>query len=259
MRIVCTAGLLMTIAGHSFGQGQQPIEGGRQLYYFGATSQDSLPPVRRVPAMAIAKKHQNAANPAVMHLGLRYHLLLFGDDKRATPVNAEEVFRNGDCLPLELESNHSAYLYVMNKQSDGNWSPMLPSPRMPEEVNVLNPGQKLRAPKGYCFNVEDPPGTETLIVILSRDPRDFMQLYAAIKQSTPEPSRFEPGSPSAPNPARLNSAVETMAGQFGTHHLPIGRAGRGATPKEAQHAVYVVNASNRPSSTLVARIEIRHL
>ena len=61
------------------------------------------------------------------------------------------------------------------------------------------PGKKIRAPKEYCFEISDPPGTETLFVVLSRSPRDFFELYDAIKapahlvrQPAPKPPRRRP-------------------------------------------------------------------
>jgi hypothetical protein len=197
-----------------------------------------------------------------MHLGLRYTLLLV-DANTNTPTDSTRVFKQGECVAIELESNRSGYLYVMNRQSDGNWAPLIPSSQAPEETNTLDPGKRIRVPKEHCFQIDDPPGTETMVVVFSRDPRDFMQLYEGMKGSTP--------AEAAPNPRRkaadqtlvadagkVNSAVDQITKQFGTRNLSIRRLDQPKTPQERPHSVYIVNVSDRPSSTLVARIEIRH-
>ena len=179
-------------------------------------------------------------------------------------ADSSRTFRKGECVAIELQANRSAYLYVMAKQSDGNWIPLIPSAEMPGEINVLDPGMKVRAPKGYCFEITDPPGTETLVVVLSRDPRDFRSLYEGIQGASPAPSEPKPASvrPDVVQFASarpVNSAVERIAEQFGgTRNLAIHRIAQPQAPDEPQYSVYVVNRSDRPSSTLVARIEINH-
>ena len=163
----------------------------------------------------------------------------------------------------EVESNQSGYLYVLSKQSSGGWLPLFPSSEMPNESNVIDPGQKVRAPKEYCFEIGDPPGTETLFVVLSRSPRDFFELYDAIK--TP-PANAAPAnsSKSTSNPVQLadarmvNSAVEKMAKAFGTRDLVIKKVTPATDKQETDYAVYVVNGSDKPSSTVVKKVEIRH-
>ena len=121
---------------------------------------------------------------AVKNLGFRYSVSLWNEAKiKAEPVDADRVFHKGECFLLNFEANRSGYLYVLAKQSDGTWMPLVPNPQMPDEKNVVDPGQKMRIPSEYCFKVEDRPGSETLFVVLSRDPRDVYDLNEAIKSS----------------------------------------------------------------------------
>ena len=274
---------ILALGGDSVAQQPQPekrVEGARDLFYFGATQKDSLPPIRRTSTPAKAAKSgvtatQSAGNqsnrpPAmpgaeadsfsVPHLGFRYTLALVNTaSNKAEAVDPDREFRKGECVRIEVESNHSGYLYILSKQSSGGWLPLFPSSEMADENNVADPGQKIQAPKGYCFEISDPPGTETLFVVLSRSPRDFFDLYDAIKNpNAAPPANSTPGSSPVQmaSAGRSNSAVERMAKTFGTRDLVIKKV----TPAsdKTDYSVYVVNGSDRPSSTVVKKVEIRH-
>ena len=262
-------------------QSQPKTEGTRDLYYFGATQKDTLPPIRKVSTAARAKStaaptlsagtetDRAPATPGasedaagVQHLGFRYTVQLVNQTTgKAEAVDPDRDFRKGECVRLEVESNHSGYLYVLSKQSSGGWLPLFPSSEMPDESNVADPGQKVRAPKDYCFEIADPPGTETLFVVLSRSPRDFFELYDAIKNppsAAPANSTRSNSNPVQMADMRVNSAVEKMAKTFGTRDLVIRKVTPVADRPDSDYSVYVVNGSDRPSSTVVKKVEIRH-
>jgi hypothetical protein len=254
------------------------VEGARDLYYFGATQKDTLPPIQKVSTGTKSTPTQSAGSQsgrvpvtpgaaveaaAMPHLGFRYTVVLVNPNTAKTEtVDPDRDFRKGECVRLEVESNQSGYLYVLSKQSSGGWLPLFPSSEMKDQSNVADPGQKVRAPRDYCFEISDPPGTETLFVVLSRSPRDFFELYDAIKN--PPPAAPASSSKSASNPvqvadARLvNSAVEKMAKTFGTRDLVIKKVTPAADNQEKDYSVYVVNGSDKPSSTVVKKVEIRH-
>src|SRR5664279_6535430 len=256
-------------------------EGTRDLYYFGATQKDTLPPIRKVATAARAKStaaptlsagtetDRAPATPGttedaagVQHLGFRYTVALVDQNTgKAEAVDPDRDFRKGECVRLEVESNHSGYLYVLSKQSSGGWLPLFPSSEMPDESNVADPGQKVRAPQGYCFEISDPPGTETLFVVLSRSPRDFFELYDAIKNppsAAPANTTRSNSNPVQMADMRVNSAVEKMAKTFGTRDMIIRKVTPVADRPDSDYSVYVVNGSDRPSSTVVKKVEIRH-
>src|ERR1035437_7614702 len=241
---------------------EQKTEGTRDLYYLGATQKDTLPPIRKVSTAARAKStaattlsagtetDRAPATPgeevdaaSVPHLGFRYTVALVNQTTgKAEAVDPDRDFRKGECVRLEVESNHSGYLYVWSKQSSGGWLPLFPSSEMPDESNVADPGQKVRAPKDYCFEISDPPGTETLFVVLSRSPRDFFELYDAIKSpatAAPANTSKSPANPVQLADARLvNSAVEKMATTFGTRDLVIKKVTPGTDKKDTDYSVY---------------------
>jgi len=220
---------------------QPPASGARELFYSATGPKDALPPV--VPSAPPPKTSKTPA--AVSHLGLRYTVLLVGQGAdKGQIVDPGRNFRKGDCLALNLEANRSGYLYVLAKESSGDWSPLFPT--APDESNRIDPGQVARTPRRGCFEIDDPPGTETLFVVLSRDPRDIHELAESIQS---------PG-------AKANAAVDHVAQQFGTRELSYSAtdepAPQAAPKKEPERATYVVSGSEKPASTLVTRVEIHH-
>lgn len=251
-------------------QPQQKTEGARDLFYFGATKKSPLPPIQKTSApakgqSATAAPRTPASPPAsvdsgVLHLGFRYTVALVNQTSaKAVAVDPDRVFHKGECVRLEVESNQSGYLYVLSKQSSGGWLPLFPSSEMPDENNVADPGQKVHAPHGYCFEIGDPPGTETLFVVLSRSPTDFFELYDAIKATAPAaPARVGSAPMQMASAGVVNSAVEKMAKNFGTRDLIIKKITPAADTQEKDYSVYVVNGSDKPSSTVVRKIELKH-
>jgi len=241
-------------------QPPQPASGARELFYSGTAPKDTLPPPAAKPP-ATPTTSTKAVPPApstgAMNLGLRYTLLLVGKSGAGGQVtDPERNFRKGDCVAVNLESNRSGYLYVLAKESSGDWSPLFPGAGAQQENNRIDPGQVVRVPNHSCFEIEDPPGAENLFVVLSRNLRDIDELVESIKN---------PGG-------KTNLAVDHVAQQFGTRELsyravvnsepvstPPASTPTKTPPKKApEHAVYVVSGSDKPASTLVTRVEIRH-
>lgn len=239
-----------------------PDMGARELYYVTFSNKDKLPAVN----------HSGAQSSAAAHLGLRYNLLLVDATTGANQqVASSHVFRNGDCVALELQSNHSGYVYVLAKQSSGAWTPVLPSVEMPEETIVLDPGTKKRVPSNYCMVMQNPPGVESLFVVLSRKPADFYELYRGLRgMKGAGPAPASPNAAPAEHPAAqpapmqiadariVNDAVEKMAHEFGMRDISIVRVNQPVRRDEPRGAVYVVNSSSKPAATITTTIEIRH-
>jgi len=233
--------------------------GARELFYLAVAPKDQLPPISRT---ASAAPKGSAPSPATVNLGIRYNLLQVDESNRATPIDSDHYFRKGDCVALEIESNRSGYLYVLALQSSGAWYPLIPSSEMPDVTNIIDPGKRIRVPQDYCFEIKDPPGSERLVLVFSRDPQDFYELYMGIRnqKSTPPPS--EPRKSSNPvqmaDTSRVNDAVSRMQQQFGTRDITIRKVSQPLSSGEPAGSVYVVNTSNKPSSSVVTEIEIRH-
>jgi hypothetical protein len=244
---------------------QQPEpEGARELYYRAMVQKDPPPPVRR----AAARSGGGAAaitpvSMEAMHLGLRYNLVLVdADSGRAQPAAPDRTFRVGECFAIELESNRAGFLYVLAKQSSGSWHPLIPSTEsdMATESNVIVPGKKVRVPLQHCFELQNPPGVETLFVVLSREPRDSFELYE--NMNAPGPAPNAPRRPAAAvqvaDAGVTDGAVARMREQFGTRDISIKRVSQPLAAAEPPESVYVVNSSSSPSSNVAAQIEVHH-
>jgi hypothetical protein len=250
--------------------GKVAAEGARELFYLAVARKDKLPPIPK-PSVTTSAKASNGAAPApppadstpapapAMHLGIRYNLLLVDDANQGVAVDPDRVFRKGDRVALEVEANRSGYLYVLARQSSGSWQALLPSPQMSDESNVIDPGRRIRVPEAYYFEIQDPPGSEHLVLVFSRDPQDFYELYEGIKKqnAAPAPSSA-PAAVQLADASLVNSAVARMRQEFGTRDIAIRKVAQPLSPGEPTGSVYVVNASDKPASSVVTEIELRH-
>jgi Domain of unknown function (DUF4384) len=266
VRIPAVLGLLAaTVTGCAFSQQSNESTGARELFYFAKSPKDKLAPIVKTPP---SKSPKGTAQPpaggaGALHLGLRYTLVLVTDARKSETVDSDRLFHNGECVAIDFEANRSGYLYVLAKQASGDWLPLLPSLEMPGESNILNPEGTTRVPKDYCFEMKNPPGTETLFVVLSRDPRDVYELNEGIKGNTTEPQPKPPARASAPaqvaNAREVNTAVQRMSQQFGSRDIAFRKITQPQDSQEPAHVVYAVNSSSKPASSIAIRIAIRHV
>jgi hypothetical protein len=239
-----TVGMLLAAAALAFAQDHN-TEGTRQLYYLATPPVDNLPPLTQ----GTTAPSSSPTSPAV-HLGLRYNVVLLHGKDKAEQIPSDRVLKEGDCFAIDMQANRSGYLYVLARQSSGSWTPLLPSPEMPGQRNELLPGKKVRIPSGYCFTVRNPPGKETLFVVLSRDQRDFYELYESVKTKE--------NSPMA-GANKVDAAVQHLNERFGdSRDISVTRMAEPTRADEPRGAVYVVNTSVKPSASLVTKIEITH-
>lgn len=230
----------------AFGQQGQEAEGTRQLYYLG--------PETSAPGKAEAP---SAKTTASLHLGLRYNVVLIRDKGRNEEVAANRLLKEGDCFAIDLQSNHTGYLYVLARQSSGAWMPLFPSQDAGQR-NQIDAFSRVRIPEGSCFQVHNPPGKETLFVIFSRDKRDFFELYASVK-SKQEKGDTAVNTIQLSDTRRMDTAVEHLNQQFGgSRDISILHIPEPVKKDEPRGAVYVVNTSDKPSSNLVTKIEVMH-
>lgn len=260
-------------------QEPKPTEGARELFFFGTAPKDALPPIPKTAAPAAKAPATPKAAPkalpkapevppvsAALHLGIRYNLVLV-QGQSETPVDPERNFKKGECVAVRLEANRSGYLYVLARESSGDWSPLFPTPELADQSNRLDPGQTVRTPSKGCFEIDDPPGTETLFLVLSRNPQDIGDLADSIKSPGEKPQLTNNMTQMA-SAERLNTAVEQINQEFGTRELPFKQVIKAPAPvkaapkatdrKEPEHAVYVVSGSTKPAYTLVTKVAITH-
>ena len=227
-----------------------------------AKSPGSGTAVGSAKTVSVQYREQGASLPAVQHLGLRYNLVLVDKDTgKGEPVEPDRVFQPGECIALEFEANRSGYLYVLDRGSSGTWNPLLPSPQMPDEANIVRARTSVRVPQNYCFEIAGPPGIERIFVALSRNPAEVYDLQDSIKGSgTSEPGETQPGEAvhvlTAEN--RITRVVSRMQGNMGARDLKITKIAKPSDPGEPPGSVYLVNASPGSSDRVITEIQIKH-
>lgn len=212
-------------------------------------------------------------------LGLRYNLLKV-DPKtgRVAEVDPDQNFSPGDCFAVRLQPNRSGRIYVFNKASSERWQVLLPSAEMPDERNDIQAGRSITVPHGYCFGLDDPPGTDTLLVAMTDRSDDIQELDNYVRASDPARDTPAPAQP-APKaqPGKQQGAQMLLAGlgydavvsvtkvidqgpQMISRDVVIQKI---ANPEpeydeEPANSVYIVKTAATDQDRLVIEIPIRH-
>jgi hypothetical protein len=253
----------------------------RRLVYRERGDDDQLPPVAAVKSKPkpkeskpIEEKQKASVNQeptpvapalvsAVYHLGFRFNILKIDQDENATPTDPDGNFRDGDCIQIEFLPNRSSYLYVIVQGSSSLWKPLLPSSDLPDESNIVKSGSTVRVPRNACFEIHDPPGTEHLFMVLSRNPEDLVELDDAVRNGRVGDQQSRP-------PSRTNREAPVLTVGIGAAMKPWSdlqgrdvvvrkmKKGEVLNPDEPVDSVYVANASDKPSDRLVYRVDIKH-
>ena len=105
----------------------------------------------------------------VPNAGLKYRILRQGRAGEAVEVDPDTVFRSGDRIRLGFEPNIDGFLYVIQEGTSGRWSMLFPHPQMQSGRNDVVRFEEVAIPPGGWFRFDDNPGTERILVYLSRE------------------------------------------------------------------------------------------
>jgi len=214
------------------------------------TSPPDTPPVHTETASAPVPRSQG-------NLGLRYTLVKV-TDAGSMDASDSDVFHAGDCVQLKVESNSSGFLYVLHHGPDGNWQPLMPSPKMPDESNRIEAFKEIQIPANYCFRFDDKPGIEKLFLAVAGSEDAMPDLHRAI-QSGNENQQTASRASGGPEmmALNLNHQVDALRGR-GMEIMQVERVVETPAQRNTAHAVYVVNASNKTNDHVIAEIRLRH-
>jgi hypothetical protein len=202
------------------------------------------------------------AKPALHHLGLRYTLLLVDPSSESIrAADPDEVFHKGDCLAVELTPNRDGTLYVLNHGSSGGWRLLIPDSQAPDASGGARAGVTLRVPSGYCFGLDDKPGTETLVLAITERAEDAGKLrnLSARAPSDPPPQAAVIATADA-DPANVDALRREMESwqRIASRDLKIEKITDAQSPDERPNSVYAVLSSAGAADRLVIEIKIRH-
>ena len=118
---------------------------------------------------ADAGARPGASASRVPNAGLKYRVLRRGGAGEAVEVAPDTVFRSGDRIRLGFEPNIDGFLYVIQEGTSGRWSMLFPHPQMQSGRNDVSRFTEVEIPPGGWFRFDDNPGTERIMVYLSRE------------------------------------------------------------------------------------------
>ena len=216
--------------------GPPPVPGG----------ETPAPPARSAKALYYAQTQPAQAAAEGSHApnaGLRYRILRRQPDGQALEVDPDIMFRSGDRVRLAFEPNVAGFLYVVQQGSSGRWSVLFPHPLIDGGRNAVSRfGEVVIPPEGW-FRFDGNPGTERLLVYLSREP--VSQLPGAAGPVVRAESVDDPTVIELANTVRSRDLVfekEAGAAEASTAEAP---------------AVYVVNR-NDAGTAVLGTVELRH-
>jgi hypothetical protein len=176
--------------------------------------------------------------------GLRYRMTRQTADGEADVDPATAIFKNGDKVRLEFESNIDGFLYVVTEGSSGRWAVLFPSPEINGGRNSIRKSTEYVVPPDGWFEFEGNPGAENIFVLLSKE------------QLTDIPGFSNPAKP----PEFLNAAaVESMQKKILSRDLSFARDDR--PQKQGSNIIqanYVVNKGELGKAVSVS-ITLNHV
>ena len=184
----------------------------------------------------------------VANLGVRYNILKADPNniEKKTEVPADTVFHEHDCVKIRIQPNRGGYLYVFAEESSGNFRPLLPSPEMFDESNIVTAYNLMEVPQRFCLEMDDKPGVERLLFVITAKPEDVMKLNDAIKSKSQ--GKLDVAK------SEMKPFTEALQGR----DLKITRIGNKPAPGEAPYTTYLTNSAATTADRLVLEIKLKH-
>lgn len=252
--VLTIAALALIAVGHapaaaqSPGAAQDAPAGAKALFYgsSGATV-PSTAPVRQAPAR----------RPDFM--GVRYWIDLVEPNGQLRRVTTDHVFRAGDRIRLNVQSNREGYLSLLNLGSSGRATPLFPAAGQDGAVLA---NQTYQVPANGFLRFDSTPGEETIVLLLSPTPLGSGGPSGPAPGSAAMPGAAPPppppaGAPAAPPAAGFPPAAGgTLAGSETGTPQPGGQAAATAPPSTTEDAARLLReAMAKGAKDLVVETE----
>ncbi len=178
------------------------------------------------------------------NLGVRYNVLKVNQDTNArTEVPPDTIFHEKDCVAVRIQPNRGGFLYVFVEESSGRFRPLIPSEEAAEDSNIVRPYNLMDVPQNYCFEMDDKPGTERLIFVVTDKPEDILKLKDTVKNG---------------HSLVADSDMKAITGGLQGRDLKITRVGNKPSTGEAPYSTYLVSAAATTADRLVLEIKLKH-
>jgi hypothetical protein len=197
-------------------------------------------------------------------LGLRYGFLRRGDGEEYEEVNADSVFHAGDRIRFSVQTNDTAYLYIVMRGSSGTWKVLFPTNEIAGGSNLVQGGRTyLFPPPPGRFAFDEQKGEEKLCLVVTRQPEQSLeQLIYALSGGAPS---AQPASDKASKPMLLaqnrpidDGLVNRLRSQVYARDLVFEKVDETTPGDKKEKAAYVVNSNAAPDARLVVDLILKH-
>lgn len=201
-------------------------------------------------------------------LGLRYSFLK-QEGRGTIEVDTSTEFKSGDRIRLTVESNDSAYLYLVLLGSSGKWSVLFPSADIAGGNNYIESGHRYTIPAQHWFAFDEQVGEEKLFVLLSRQPQeDLEDLIYSLQEAPASQPAAQPTKPAPPQQddkllmAQAMPIDDSLIGKVRetvyARDLVFEKVDDTAAGEQGEKAVYIVNRTGDDDSRVIADVTLIH-
>jgi hypothetical protein len=209
--------------------------------------------LRAAATTALSSGGGSQLKPAA-NLGVRYNVLrVDARTNTRTEVSPDTIFHEKDCIAVRIQPNRGGFLYVFNQASSGSWQALIPSPQTADDSNVVHAYNLMDVPENYCFEMDEKPGTERLLIVVTDKPEDVMKLNDSLKNGT------TPGNGKPEGYVVAEADMKPFTSGLQGRDLKVTRVGAKAEAGEAPYSTYLVNAAATTSDRLVLEIKLKHV
>jgi hypothetical protein len=197
-------------------------------------------------------------------LGLRYSFLRKGAGDEYEEVNADSVFHAGDRIRFSVQTNETAYLYIVMRGSSGTWKVLFPTNEIDAGSNQVEGGHSyIFPPPPGRFAFDEQKGEEKLCLVVTRRPEESLeQLIYALSSGAPS---SQPASEKASRPMLLaqsrlidDGLVNRLRNEVYARDLVFEKVDESTPGDRKEKAAYVVNSNPAPDARLVVDLSLKH-
>jgi len=227
---------------------QKPVEQAKKL--------PPAPPRETQPAQR-TEEYIPVSHPSGGPLGLRYSLVKDLGGARTAEVDADSVFRSGDRIRLKIQASDTAYLYIIQRGSSGNWGRLFPSAEIAGGNNLIEKGRHYEIPAGHWFAFDQQPGKEALFIVLCRQPEaDLEKMIYTIREG--QESRSQKLLMAETLRPIDDSLVGKIRAQVYARDLVFEKVDEKTPGPQKEKAMYVVNRTGDADSRVIADLTLNH-
>ncbi len=197
-------------------------------------------------------------------LGLRYGFLRKSAGEEYEEVNADSVFHAGDRIRFSVQTNDTAYLYIVMRGSSGTWKVLFPTSEIEGGSNLVHGGRTyLFPPPPGRFAFDEQTGQEKVCLVVTRRPEPSLeQLIYALSADAPTKQPADEKSPKSTLLALHrpidDGVVNRLRNRVYARDLVFEKVDESTPGDKKEKAAYVVNSNTSADARLVVDLVLKH-